>query len=258
MRQLFIVLFTFTVAVFLASCSSTKTEEIPTAEERFHLGMAEFEDANYFEAIQQFEIIRLQFPGSSVSDSARFFMGMSRFKREEFLLASYEFSQMIQNSPSSSLAPEAQYMFAECYFQLSPKAALDQSYTSKAIDALQSFIEYYPTNQHVEDAEKQILELVNKLAEKEYNTGVLYTKLENYPSALIYFNTVIDRYYNTDFVDDAMAWKIRIHMQQKKYDDASPVIDTFLGKYPDSPFFDEVHAFKKQLGSVMMGSTSLQ
>jgi outer membrane protein assembly factor BamD len=233
--------------LLFAACGATKEIEIPTAAERFMFGMKEYHSENWFDAIQHFEVIRLQYPGSAQADSARFYTGMCRYKRGEYILASYDFNQLVANFPSSGLLIDAQYMFAECYDKLSPEPALDQVYTVRAIDAYQTFIELYPTSPKVQDAEKRILALTSKLAEKELNTGILYTRLENYSSALIYFDTVIDRYYNTEFVDDAMVQKLRILMRRKKYDDVSAISRTFLAKFPDSPYKDEVKKMQEQI-----------
>ena len=91
------------------------------------------------------------------------------------------------------------------------------------------------------------LELVNKLAEKEYDTGILYEKMENRSAALIYFSSVVDRYYNTYYVDDALAGKIRVLIGLKRYDEAASAIEEFLEKYPDSNWRDDVESARKDL-----------
>ncbi len=231
-------------AVVFSACSSSKPPELATAEDRFREGMNEFVDENYFEAIQHFDVIRIQFPGSIVADSARFFCGMSRYNREEYLLASYEFNQLIQNIPSSRLVPEAQYMLAECYYQLSPAIQLDQVYTYRAINELQTFLELNPGHPRAQEAQKQTMELYDKLAEKEFVTGILYRDMESWASALIYFDNVIERYYNTSFVDDAMVEKLGILQRRKKWQEASRLADTFLEKYADSPLRQKVERIK--------------
>ena len=252
---------TFTVlciAACIQACSSSAPPSVPTAADHFHLGLRQYLDGDYQEALKEFEIIRLQFPASTVSDSSRYFMGMSHFKREEYILASYEFNQMIQSNPSSGLAGDAQFMFAECYYMLSPKPALDQSYTTRGIDALQTFIEYYPNHSKVSEAEKQLKELVSKLAEKEYTTGVLYARLENYSAALIYYNTVIDRYYNTKFADDAYVGRIEILLRKKRFEEARETIKTFLEKYPESPRRTDVLLLQGRLPATLPPASSFQ
>jgi outer membrane protein assembly factor BamD len=234
------------VAVLFA-CSSKSVTDIPNAEQRFHLGMAEYNDGNYLEAIQHFEVIRLQFQASAIADSAKYYAGMSHFQREEFLLGQYEFTQLIQNFPKSPLLQDAYFMYAECLYRLSPRVDLDQTYTAKAIDALQTFVEVYGKHPKAQEAEAQMKELFEKLAEKEYDTGVLYVKMQNSTAALVYFNNVIDRYYNTSYADDALAQKIRILMKRKTYAEADDLIQNFLRKYPDSSYRDEVEQQQKNL-----------
>lgn len=242
--RLFILLLS---SIAVVACSSSEEVTLATAEDRFRVAMKAYHDEDYLDALQHFDIIRLQYPGSSIADSARYFAGLSRMKREEYLLASYEFNQLISSYPKSKLLGDAQYMFADCYYALSPKVSLDQTNTQRAIDALQTAIEYYPSHPRAQEAERKILELYGKLAEKEYNTGVLYTKMGNDRSALIYFDSVIDKYYNTEFADDAMAAKIRILMKRKRNVQALELIATFLQKYPDSPYRSEIATYQKTI-----------
>lgn len=246
MHRILPSLLLFATATILAACSATAPQDLPTAEQRFRQGMAEYADEAYLDAIQQFEVIRLQYPGSPVADSARYFLGMSRYNREEYLLGSYEFNQLVQYNPNSALQADAQFMHAMCYVQLSPKPALDQNYTVKAIDALQNFIELHPRHAKAQEAEQRMLLLITKLAEKEFNTGMLYLKLENYKSAELYFDTVTDKYYNTDVADDAAAMKIRILARRKQASALDSAIGEFLKKYPGSPFVNEVKGYGKQ------------
>ena len=44
--------------------------------------------------------------------------------------------------------------------------------------------------------------LRSRKAEKVYETGRLYLKLKEFDSAIIYFNDVIDNYYDTEFADE--------------------------------------------------------
>lgn len=232
------------VIVLLSACASTEITDTPTAEQRFAMGMEEYEDENWLEAINEFEIIRLQYPGSAVADSARYYTGMARFQREEYLLASYEFNRLITGGRSADLADEAYYMYAQCYYEMSPKVQLDQTATERAIDALQSFVEAYPSHPKAPEVEKQVLELVNKLADKEYETAVLYEKMENRSAALIYYGTVVDRYYNTYIVDEAHAGKIRMLLELQRYEEAESSVEEFLQKYPESPLRDEVIGYR--------------
>lgn len=234
------------VAAGLAACSGSDVAENTSAESVFRLGMQEYMDENYQDAIQQFEVIRLQYTGSAVADSARYFTALSRFQREEYLLASYEFNQIILGGASRELMADAYFHFAQCYYEMSPKVQLDQTYTTRAIDALQNFIEAYPSHPRAQQAERQTLELVNRLAEKEYITGILYEKMEAPSSAVIYFSTVTDRFYNSEFADDAMAGKVRSLVAMRRYADAVTAAKEFAEKYPDSEYRSSVASLQEK------------
>ena len=230
--------------------------ETPSAEERFQLGLAEFMEENYLEALNHFEVIRLQFPGSSVADSARYYTGLARFEREEYLLASFEFNQLLQGSASRDLLPESYYMFAQCYYEMSPKPQLDQSHSLRAIDALQNFVEAYPSHPKASRAEQQVVELVTKLAKKEYDTAILYEKLENRESALVYYNTVIDRYYNTEYADDATAAKIRVLLRLRRFALAERTVKDFFERYPGSELTETVRQYSAELDGLRTASNA--
>jgi outer membrane protein assembly factor BamD len=74
------------------------------------------------------------------------------------------------------------------------------------------FLEDFPQSELVQDAEQSITKLRIKLAEKDFEVGRLYLKLEEYESALIYFRSVLNNYYDTDFSDDARIGIIFTHI----------------------------------------------
>jgi outer membrane protein assembly factor BamD len=136
--------------------------------------------------------------------------------------------------PASPRVPEAQYKLALSYYQLSPRPALDQQYTRKAIDEFQSFVEYYPSNTLAADAEARIKELDGKLARKLYEAARQYVVLERYNAAIRYFDDVIDQYHDTDWAPLAFLDKIEVLINRKKYPDAQTNLSRFISRYPNS------------------------
>ena len=163
MKNTLILLF-FTL--FLFACSSSLDTSNFTPEERLAYAIKLYEQEDYEEAVKEFDAIILQYPGSSIVDDAQYYLAMSRFKRKEYILAGYQFSKLIKGMPSSEYLADAQYMLADCYYELSPDFSLDQRYTKKAIEEFQVFIDFFPLNPKVAEAENKIKELNDKLAKK--------------------------------------------------------------------------------------------
>ena len=140
--------------------------------------MAKFAKEDYLEAAEDFKLVTVQYPGSSLADSAQFHIAQCRYRRSEFILAASECDILVKTMPSSPLVPKARYMKAMAEYELSPQSALDQKYTREAIDDFQTFIEYFPADSLSKDAAAKIGELNDKLAKKEMDNANLYFRLE--------------------------------------------------------------------------------
>lgn len=247
MKYLFFIPVFFLLVI--SGCSSSIDTINMTGENRLAYAIKLYDDEDYLEAINEFQAILLQYPGSSISDDAQFYLAKTRFNRTEYILAAFEFSKLIKNMPASEFVPESQFMLAECYYQLSPNFNLDQKYTRKAIQEFQAFIDFFPTNEKVPDAEKKIDELNNKLAEKDFSIARIYEKMDYLKAALIYYEDVIETYHDTPYAPLAMYNKINVLIQRNRNDEAIAEIEKFLEKYPDDRNADDVKKIQAKLES---------
>jgi len=122
---------------------------------------------------------------------------------------------------------ESYFQDAECYRNLSPRYTLDQKETHTAISKYQLYIDLYPNGIFLEEANSRIKEMREKLARKEFEAGELYMKLDQPRAAKVYFNEIIDNYYDTSFYIPALE-RISIAFQEMK-DDYNYHI--FISKY---------------------------
>jgi outer membrane protein assembly factor BamD len=223
----------FVLAVLFTGCSSSIDTTNLGADDRLKYALKLYNDESYEDALSEFQTIVLQYPGSKVVDDAQYYLAMTRYKRKEYILGAFEFSKLIKNMPASEFVSLSQFMLADCYYMLSPGFPLDQKYTKKAVEEFQAFIDFFPTNEKVPDAEKKIKTLNNKLAEKAFNGAYIYEKMEYYTASLLYYDNVIETYHDTKFAPLAMYKKIGIYIEKNKVSDALKEINKFLEKYPN-------------------------
>ncbi len=242
--------------LFLSSCGSSDVVQSLSAEERFEMGKKKFEDGDYIEAVTDFQVIKLQFPASGVADEAQYYLGECYYAREEFLLASEEYQSLKRLMASSPLVPKAQHRIAMCYYRLSPKSTLDQTYTRKAIEEFQSFIEDYRTDSLVTDAELKIKELNTRLAQKLYETAELYVKLDYLRSATLYYDLIVEKYHDSEFAEPALLNKAKLLFQRKKYQDAKGEIEKFIDRYPKSQLRNEAESLLSSIKDELNKSSS--
>lgn len=222
------------LAIVVSGCGSSEPTEQLSAEKRFAVGMRLFNEGEYLDAIEDFRIITLQFQGSTVADAAQYYLAECRYRREEYILAAYEYDQLVRTMPSSPYVSKARFKRAMCYYKLSPPYYLDQTYTRRAIDEFQSYIEYNPTDSLVHDAEGKIMEMNTKLAQKDYHDGIIYMKMEYYRAAAIYFEDVIEKYHDTPYAEVAQLKKAEALYERKRASEAMSELETFYKKYPNS------------------------
>ena len=233
--------------VLFAGCSSLQDTSSFTAEEHYNYALKLYNEEDYEPALQEFQNFLLQYPGSTFNDDAQYYLGMTYFKREQYLLGAYEFSKLIKNIAASPYVPDAQFMLAESYYLLSPSYQLDQAYTKKAIEEFQAFIDFFPSNPKVEEAERKIKELNEKLAEKDYMAAYIYEKMEYEKAAIKYYGQVADTYHDTKYGPLALYNKIMLEERKSMKGEALGDIAVFLTRYPQDSNSKQLQELETQL-----------
>jgi len=234
MKQLSVKLLILGLTVVLASCSSTQELVVLSAGQTFRDGMELFHDKDFAKARDKFDIVVKQYPASAYADSAQFYLAETYYDQEEYVTAAFEYGNVYKNYPSSRLAPDARFMIAKCYASQTPRVQLDQEGTSNAIESFQTFIDYYPQSALVPEAEKEIMELRNRLAEKYYETAELYTTMGYYKAAIVYYDLILDQYHDSNYADKAAIGKVKVLMKRHKDKDARAALEKFYSSFPNS------------------------
>lgn len=232
-------------ALFI-SCAHQKIKSNATLDERMEYGMKLFEKGKYFDAKTQFRVITLSHSGNMDAAKAQFYLGECHYNMKEYIIAASEYERLIKVYPGSEWVDDAKHKLGLSYFKLSPKYSLDQEYTLKAISEFQEFLEDYPDSPLTEEVEKDLVAARNKLARKVYESAEIYRKMTYYNSAVIYFNKVLEDYYDTSFAPKALFWIGECERRLNNYDDALEAFDDFLKKYPDHEWVERARNKIKQ------------
>lgn len=204
------------VLVFFAlpGCKS-EFEKIRTsgdADSIYKTALDYYDKGEYLKAQTLLELVIGAYRGRKELEDAYFKYAYTFYYLEKFVLASYYFENFANTFPTSLYREEANYMTAFSYFQLSPSYRLDQEYTNKAIDAFQLFVNTYPNSERVEECNRQIDLLRQKLETKAFESALLYFDLKQYQSATQSFENLLK-----DFPETANAERVRYLITQSAY-----------------------------------------
>jgi len=189
--------------VFVCACTQ-KENPNATAKERYDNAMELFLRKKYEKAREKFNAASFFLTGTELGDDARYFVAESYFLEEEFTLAIGEYETLIYRFPNSDLIEKSRYKIAICRFEISPKYQLDQGETYLALNALYEFLEEYPQSTYSVMVKDKIKILRERLAQKYFETGQLYVRLEEWKSADIYFSQIIEKFYDTSYFELAV------------------------------------------------------
>ena len=246
MRKSILVLISF----LLLYCGGNSPQPDWTARDFFHAAKEKYDDESYFEAVNDFTVVLLRFAGSTVADSAQYYLADSHYMMGDYLIAGVEFEKLVNSYTQSPLVRKAQYRLAQSYNSLSPRSSLDQKYTTKAIREYQYFIEEFPADSLKEKAERKILTLRNKLGKKEYENAEIYRKMNEFSAAIVYYDQVLAKYYDTDWADDAQFGKIRAYLDAEDADQALLEAAKFEQQFPQSELKEDLDQLKNDISDL--------
>jgi len=206
--------------LFSMRCASFKSNELVDIDVQFEKAKILLDKKKYLRAQEEFNDLVIRGTHSDLGDDSQFYLAESYFLNKEYLLAVAEYDRLIRRMGFSPYVEKSRWRVCQSYVKESPKYYKDQTNTQKALSKLQEFIDDYPNSEFKEEANTQISELRNKLAYKEYATGVLYIKMEEYQSAIISFEFLIDNYYDTEVLEKGHVGIIRCYSLMDEFNKA--------------------------------------
>lgn len=256
-QVVFTLLIAFGFAVFMSSCKSEfeKIRASGDTELIYKKAMEYFEVEEYQRAQTLFELIIPAYRGKKELEEIYFTYAYTYYNLHRFILANYYFKNFTTTFPNSDKKEDASFMAAYSNYELSPTYRLDQTYTDKAIEEFQIFVNTYPSNERVKECNRLIDEMRLKLEKKAYEEANLYFDLRQYQSATATFENLLK-----DFPETTKAEQVRFMMaksafllaqnsiyekQAERYEQVVQYSNDFMYKFKDSDNYKEVQSYHK-------------
>lgn len=185
-----------------------------------------------------------------------------KFSMQEYVTASYFFDQYLRQYPNGKGKEEAGFMEAYAFYLQSDPSYLDQSYTDKAMQALQVFLDQHPNSTRRKEAEKYLTELRERKATKAFNQAKLYYKISDFKAAVSYLQTFMDDFPDSRYKEEAQFLLVKsavsladVSIETKKvnrYKDALEFYQKFITKYPNSIYLkDAQNLYEKSRNTLL-------
>ncbi len=220
-----------------------------------------YENEEYQKAQTLYEIVISSFRGRKEAEEIYYKYAYTYYHLEQYILASYYFNNFSNTYATSDLRQEADFMSAYSNYKLSPTYRLDQTYTRKAIDEFQLFVNTYPNSDKVQQCNNLIDAMRAKLELKAFKAAELYFNLRDYQAAIRSFENVLKDFPGTRNVEEIRYMIIRsafllaensfVKKQFPRYSDTAERAEEFLGRYRDSRYADDVRKMLEKSRKVL-------
>lgn len=249
----------FVVAVTITSCA-TEFEKVRTsADPKLILAKAHeyYQDEDYGNAQALYELAIQYYRGKEEAEDIFFNFAYTHYHLEEFITAAHYFKSFSTTFYNSKNKEEAEFMAAYSNYRLSPNFRLDQSYSKKAAEGFQNFINNNPKSERVEECNALIDKIRDKMEEKSFNQGKLYYDIKQYQSAVQSFQNTLKDYPGAKREEETKYLLVKASMELaensvvEKREERYETVAKYAAKY--GPQLKN-RSFKKEVESILQSA----
>lgn len=215
-----------------------------------------YKNKEYDKAIALYDGVIQYYRGRQEAEEMFFNYAYAHYYQGDYILSATYFKNFAGTFTNSPNRQEAEYMAAYSNYMMSPNYKLDQSYTIRAIEGMEQFVNLYPGTERGEMANRLIDEMRKKLEKKSFEQGALYYKIGQYQAAMTSFQNTLKDFPESDNTEEIrflilkssfiLASNSIYEKQEERYNETLSHFNTFVKKHPDSKMVKEARSIEKQ------------
>ncbi|MEJ7914202.1 MAG: outer membrane protein assembly factor BamD [Chitinophagaceae bacterium] len=243
--------------VLLSGCNGI-TKILKSKDQEYKLRMAEqyYAKKKFTLAQQLYEDIIPFYRGRPEFEDIYYKYAYTAYNQKDYINAENLFKTYIEVFPNSARTEEMDYMRAFTFYKQSPKAALDQTNTIKAMGMMQTFINTHPASPRIKEANDIIDASRQKLEVKDSKAAQLYFDLNQFRASAVAFATLLNTYPDSPKSAEYKLMSIKsyyrfaeLSIEEKKAERYEKVVSEsgeFLERFPESTYLNEVKQLLSQ------------
>lgn len=237
----------FGALMLLSSCGEyNRVLKSTDLDYKYAKAVEYYEAEQYNKAYPIFDELLTLYRGTAKAQDVYFYYSMTLFQQGDFILAAYHFKNFSKTFPNNKDADESAFMVAYCYYLESPSYSLDPSYTFKAINEFQLYINTHPRSTRIEECNLMMDELRSRLERKSYEIARQYYRTGHYQSAVVSFTNTLNTYPDTKYREEALYLKFDAAFrlaknsvkdkQEQRLIEARTAVREYMDQYPEGEY----------------------
>ncbi|MEO8335791.1 MAG: outer membrane protein assembly factor BamD [bacterium] len=246
------------VALLLAAAACHPDFQIanyPTNDKLYQVAATEFAAGRWDNAVAAFEKLTTDLPArDTLLPRAFWYLAKAHEARGEHVLAATSYSRLVESFPDDTLSDDAALASAREYRKMWRKPALDPTYGETALATYNTLLGLYPTSPLIPEAQKELAELEDMFAQKNYLAGMYYLRRKAYDSGIIYFKDILAKYPTTPTAKGAQLRLVDSYKAIRYKEDAADACAVLKKSFPEDA---EVRSTCEGVAAPAVASTAL-
>ncbi len=187
----------FSAAAILSGCATQTKEKMKYTEwckARYETAEELYKNEKYGRAVEKLEEVLSTCAGTGYLEQTQFLLAESYFKQEDWIEARGEYGSFVINFPGSPFIETAEFRKAISSFNMEYEVARDEANTTIAMKDFERYLSNYPDSPLRDSINYYRGLLVERMAEKEFQTARLYLRMDKPQAAVIYFKEFLETY----------------------------------------------------------------
>jgi outer membrane protein assembly factor BamD len=257
------LLYAALLGAVLVSCSDyQKLLKSTDFEVKWQKANEYYEKGQYARVIELLEELQAVHKGTERSERTLFMLADAYLNIKDYYSAENYFDSYYRTFPKGVYAEEARFLCGKAAYLNSPDARLTQDETGKAIQILLVFLDYFPESKRVDEVNKMLEELTDKLVYKQLLNSRLYFNLgnylgdNNYQSCIVTANNALMDYPVSKYREElaflvlksryVLATQSVQDMLMDRYRAAIDEYYSFINEFPESKYKKEADNMLKE------------
>lgn len=244
------LLFVFLSLGFVSCSEYQRVLKSSDYELKYTKAMELYEKEDYARAVALFDELMSIYKGTKKAEDVYFYYAYCHYGQKDYILAGHYFRNFALTFPLSNRAEEAEYLGAYCYYLDSPRYSLDQTYTLKAIEEMQFFINKRPKSERISEANDIIDKLRGKLETKSFENARLYYDLGDYKASTTALKNSLKEYPDSQYREEILFLIVKssyelannsvVSKKTERFQSTLNEYYTFVNTFPESKNTKEV------------------
>ena len=195
----------FCAVVMLAGCASdNKIVAEQSLPDIYNEAYAEFNDEHYEEAAAKFITAETQYPTSPWAADALIMAAYSQYMDDDFPAAIMTTDRFMRFHPGHADVPYVLYLRGMCHYRQVSDVRREPGESAYALAQFQQLVERFPHSEYAKNAKNKIIILKNYIAGKGMYAARNDMAVQNWPSAITRFQSIVSDAQETVMTAEAM------------------------------------------------------